>query len=200
MIPVVSAIKFRLAMGFTPGGSEIGSEISLIIYTDVKENDISLFGFANHQEREIFLLLKKVKGVGSKLALSIISSIGPSELLHNIGQGDVTGLCKIPGVGKKTAERLVVELREQVGQLVDDIVPGLSEQVEKISELKVETASGITTIAAGADAVLALERLGFSAEQGKKAVAAAVAQEKDLSPSVLKDAGELVKLALGHLS
>ncbi len=165
---------------------EIGDEISLIIYTDVRENDILLFGFTSQLEREVFLLLKKVKGVGSKVALAIISSIGPEPLLTTIGTSDITALTKVSGVGKKTAERIVVELRESVGALALGNVSPLSKKIEIIN------VSGFGNVAD--DAVLALEKLGFSRDRAQKAVS--VTLESGASS---EDAGELVKSALAYL-
>ena len=78
------------------------------MHTDVKENSISLYGFAELLEREVFLLLKKVKGIGSRTALAIISTIGPEGVLLGIGQQDVSALKRVSGVGNKTAERRCV--------------------------------------------------------------------------------------------
>jgi len=177
----------------------LGAEIQLIIYTDVRENAISLFGFSSSLEKETFLLLKKVKGIGSRLALAIVSSMGPEGLLVGIGQQDVKTLQQIPGIGKKTAERIIVELREQVGQLAYAGEAPLSASVEKIlvaENEEIVQSLGSTT---AADAVLALEKLGFSLEKAKLAVQKALEKESAQNPEITADAGELVRAALGNL-
>jgi len=168
---------------------DIGSEVQLVVHTDVKETSISLFGFGSQLEKEVFLMLRKVKGVGSRLALAIVSSVGAEELLVSIGQSDVSALKKVSGVGKKTAERVIVELRESVTALVEDRGISVSASAAK---------SPVTSQMGGAgdDAVLALQRLGFSKERATSAVERSLTRE--LSEPT-RDAGELVKEALAHL-
>jgi Holliday junction DNA helicase RuvA len=173
----------------------LGDELTLVIFTDVKENDISLYGFSSDLEKHVFLLLKKVKGVGSKLAIKILAAIEAKRILVAIGQSDVAVLTKIPGVGKKTAERVVVELREQVGDLVS--VPTLSTSVERLSS---GDSGPITAVESGPvdnDAVLALEKLGFPLERARVAVAEA---SKTLGAEISQqDAGDLLREALSRI-
>ncbi len=165
-----------------------GTEVTLTIYTDVRENAIVLYGFNSQLERQTFLLLKKVKGIGSKIALSVLSFQRPEELMIAIGNSNVTSLTKVPGIGKKSAERIIVELREQVSQFVSENCTPLTGNVE-IS--RVEPGIGLTSY----DAVLAMEKLGFSEEKAKAAVAEVVKNH----PHV-KDPGEMVGHALSYLS
>lgn len=165
-----------------------GTEVTLTIYTDVRENAIVLYGFDSQLERQTFLLLKKVKGIGSKIALSVLSSMRPEELMLAIGNSEVTSLTKVPGIGKKGAERIIVELREQVTQFVSEISSPISHGIE-ISNVK--SLGNSLTI----DAILAMEKLGFSEEKSKSAVDEVVKNH----PSV-KDAGEMVRHALSYLS
>lgn len=178
----------------------IGEGVAVVVYTDVKENSISLFGFANTLEREVFLLLKKVKGVGSKIALAIISAMGPERLLANIGRQDYSSLTAVPGIGKKLAERLVVELRESVGEMAYEINGDLKSQLEIITDAAAEKEIDGGNVAG--DAVLALEKLGFSRERSQRAVNLA-RKEATLSPQQLalleRDAGELVREALKNI-
>ncbi len=176
---------------------ELGEEATLVIYTDVKENDISLYGFSSDLEKHVFILLKKVKGVGSKLAMKILASVEARQILLAIGQSEVAVLTRIPGVGKKTAERVVVELREQVGELVS--IPSLSSSLERIP-LSAGGQAGSGKATGGTDdndAVLALEKLGFPLERARAAVAEASegmgAAAGDL------DAGDLLREALSRL-
>lgn len=94
-----------------------GGAVSLQIHTSVKEDAINLYGFRTQQEKELFQLLIGVSGVGPKLANGILSNSEPVELAESIMRGDLARLSAIPGIGKKTAERLVLELKEKVKKL-----------------------------------------------------------------------------------
>jgi Holliday junction DNA helicase RuvA len=96
------------------GIGEPGSAIALRVHTHVREEAIQLFGFASVLEQTLFEKLIGVSGIGPKLALAVLSGIEPPELLRAIRGSDVARLTRIPGVGKKTAERLVVELRDRL--------------------------------------------------------------------------------------
>ena len=175
----------------------VGSELKLIIYTDVKENAISLFGFSSVMERQVFLLTKKVKGIGSKSAMNIVSSLGAQALLSAIGRGDTDALKRVSGIGKKTAERIIVELREQVIAFVEEIMPhALAGSIEISGNVvrQKQTVSMVLTPGIENDAVLALEKLGVHADKAKLAVAAALETNKGI-----KDSGELVRLSLSNL-
>jgi Holliday junction DNA helicase RuvA len=91
---------------------EVGAPVSLLIHTHVREDALQLFGFLTPEEKTLFERLIGVSGVGPKLALNILSGIEAGELVAALKAGDVVRLTRIPGVGKKTSERLVVELRE----------------------------------------------------------------------------------------
>ncbi len=184
--------------------------LSLFVHTDVKENSISLYGFSDLLEREVFLLLKKVKGIGSRIALAIISSIGPEGVLLGIGQQDVSALKRVSGVGNKTAERIIVELREQVAELLKDVVS---------TGDRAQSGGGkviVGNFAAGAhsgsrapqksvpggvegDVILALEKLGFSGDRARQVVTLAIKEAESADPALRDDAGELLRLALGRL-
>jgi len=96
---------------------DIGSEISLRIYTHVREDAIQLFGFKSVEERDLYLLLISVQGVGAKSGISMLSGMSSDEIIAAIRSNDLVRLKSIPGVGLKTAERLVVELKDKVGKL-----------------------------------------------------------------------------------
>jgi len=110
-----------------------GSAVSLQIHTSVKEDAINLYGFRTQQEKELFQLLIGVSGVGPKLANGILSNSEPSELADSLLRGDLARLSAIPGIGKKTAERLVLELKEKVKKLglsqpTQDAAPAAAKQ------------------------------------------------------------------------
>jgi Holliday junction DNA helicase RuvA len=91
-----------------------GERATLRIHTHVREDALDLYGFATEEEQEVFRALVDVKGVGPRAAQNILSGIEPRDLAQAVAHGDVARLTKVPGVGKKTAERLVVELKEKL--------------------------------------------------------------------------------------
>ena len=94
-----------------------GLETKLYTYLNVREDALLLFGFASPEEHEMFLLLLNVTGVGPKMALAILSGMKPAGIRAAISRNDLTALTRISGVGKKTAERIVLELRDKIGQI-----------------------------------------------------------------------------------
>ncbi len=105
-----------------------GAPVRLEVVTHLREDGLTLFGFLERGEKEVFNLLRSVSGVGPKLALNILSGMPAAELRSALGGGDVQRLCRIPGVGKKIAERLVLELRERAREVdgfesIDGVAP-----------------------------------------------------------------------------
>lgn len=101
---------------------EPGTPVELRIHTHVREDVLQLFGFATPLEQALFLRLIAVNGIGPKAALAVLSGIEPPDLVRALRQGDIGRLTTIPGVGKKTAERLVVELRDRLSALATEPV------------------------------------------------------------------------------
>jgi Holliday junction DNA helicase RuvA len=97
---------------------EVGSEVALRIHTHVREDALSLFGFFTRLEQELFERLISVSGIGPKVALAVLSGIEPPDLVRAIERADLARLTAIPGVGKKTSERIVVELRDRLPRVV----------------------------------------------------------------------------------
>jgi Holliday junction DNA helicase RuvA len=95
----------------------IGEEVTLHIHTHVREDALALFGFLGEAEKEAFLLLMGVSGIGPRLALAILSNLSVSDIVRAIQSSDDSKLCSIPGIGKKTAARMVLELRDKVALL-----------------------------------------------------------------------------------
>ena len=116
--------------------------LSLHVHTVVREDALLLYGFAHLDERALFRALIKVNGVGPKVAIAILSSISPDDFIQCILQQNTTMLTKLPGIGKKTAERLVVEMKDSVQQFsptlqsTPQILPSMSQQEEAISALE----------------------------------------------------------------
>jgi Holliday junction DNA helicase RuvA len=98
----------------------VGEPVTLHSHLIVRDDALLLYGFATEQERDLFLLLIGVQGVGPKMALAVLSGGPPRELLGAVAGGDVARLQAVPGIGKRTAERIVVELREKVGAAPGD--------------------------------------------------------------------------------
>lgn len=99
---------------------DTGEKVGLHVYTHVREDAITLFGFRTPLEKQIFTLLISVSGIGPKLAINVLSGIGPDELLQAMARGDAARMQTIPGVGKKTAERIALELKEKALKLLGE--------------------------------------------------------------------------------
>lgn len=97
---------------------EIGREVTLFTHYAQKEDSVSLYGFLREAERRLFRDVQKVSGIGAKIALAVLSGVSVDEFGRLVHAGDVTALTRIPGIGKKTAERMVVELRDRAADFV----------------------------------------------------------------------------------
>jgi holliday junction DNA helicase RuvA len=121
--------------------------VSLHIYTHVREDALLLFGFKTKLEKSLFLMLIAVSGIGPKLAVNILSGIGPEELLEAMARGDALRLQSIPGIGKKTAERIVLELRDRaLKSLGDKEMPPVHVTEEKDRALETDALSALTNL------------------------------------------------------
>ena len=119
------------------------SDTETIIFTHfvVREDAHSLYGFANQEERDLFRNLIKVNGIGPKLGLTILSSIGPERFITYVSERDVTAITSIPGVGKKTAERLVLDLKDKLVNGFQTVVPMSPAGKESFQEAKLALVS-----------------------------------------------------------
>ena len=137
---------------------EQDESVSLHIHTHVREDALTLFGFQSPLEKDIFLMLISVSGIGPKLAINILSGIGPDELLGAMALGDAVRLQTIPGVGRKTAERIALELCDRASAVSSDLSiaspPAITDDHKRILD----------------DALSALLNLGYPAKSAKKAV------------------------------
>jgi Holliday junction DNA helicase RuvA len=158
----------------------LGERAKVPVYTEVREDALRLFGFADSLERQVFLLLLKVKGVGPKTALDIISAIDKVGLLRSIGSQDVATLQGTRGIGKKTAERIVLELRDRVTEFVTDL--------QSFEPAQVSGQSGVVH-----DAVEALIALGFPRRDVERIVRQV--SEQLTAPF---DSGAVVRESLRH--
>src|SRR6058998_785094 len=133
---------------------ELHAEVTLLIHTHVREDALALYGFVSAREKHFFELLLGASGVGPSLALKILSGMSVEELVPAIRTGDVARLTKIPGVGRKTAERMVVELKDKLEAVT------VAEEKLPASKAGVE-----------ADVVSALTNLGYDGRTAESAVA-----------------------------
>jgi Holliday junction DNA helicase RuvA len=154
-----------------------GGEVKLLAWHCVREDDEMLFGFAAKEEREMFLKLTQVSGVGPKIALAILSGSSIGELSLAIASGNAKRISSIKGVGKKTAEKICVELKDKVSALA-----ALASASRRGEDSKAPIVR---------DAILALSALGFGEENANKMVSKVISSE----PGV-KDAETLIRLAL----
>jgi Holliday junction DNA helicase RuvA len=134
---------------------DMGREVALRIHTHVREDQISLYGFATALEHQLFERLIGVNGIGPKLALAVLSGIEPRDFVHAVQQGDVARLTRIPGVGRKTAERMTLELRDRLPAV----------EPEAAAAAKPSAADGLRD-----DVVSALVNLGYQRPPVERAV------------------------------
>jgi len=166
-----------------------GERVTVITYTEVREDAIRLHGFADLLERQVFLLLLKVKGVGVKSASELLSQIDKCDLLRLIGVGDVKGLSGVRGLGKKSAERIVVELKDRVAEFA------LVEREVAHNERRPRSARGGNV---EGEAFAALCALGFSTEQARSALVRLKA-DTSIHVGLFTDAGSMVSAALRYV-
>jgi Holliday junction DNA helicase RuvA len=168
---------------------EPGAEISLYIHTHVRDDTLALFGFSTSLEKELFERLITISGVGPRLAVTILSGLSPEALASAVRQGDLKSIQGIPGVGKKTAERMVLELRDKLDGL------GLAEgDGETETEPLLDEAGQLA-----ADAISALENLGYRSAQAREAVRRVLAGQTRRAREQLNLEG-LLRGALGRLN
>ena len=144
---------------------ETGAEAALHIFTNVREDQIALFGFAERHEKLLFEKLLSISGIGPKLAITVLSGIAAERLVAAIRAGDHASLTKIPGIGKKTAERVVLELKDKLDDLAAGAVPAAIAGGRPMGS------------AAAEDALSALMNLGYARAAAERAIEAAVAKD-----------------------
>jgi Holliday junction DNA helicase RuvA len=175
----VSGVGYKVAIPLSTFYrlGEPGTEVELEIYTQVREDVLALFGFLTAQEQALFERLIAVSGVGPKLAVGILSGIEAVDLVEALRTSDVARLTRIPGVGKKTAERLVLELKDKVQGLAPDALTPAAPVAEPHEDL-----------------LSALVHLGYSRPEAERGLERAL---KGGAPERFED---LLRLTLRHLS
>ena len=164
--------KVHVPLSFLNNLTALGGEVMLHTHLAVREDDLSLYGFREHGELDFFLKLLNVAGIGPRGALAILTIFSPGELARAIIDEDIPLLTRVPGIGKKTAGRIILELKDKVSRLA------LEQDQEDTGRLNM-------------DAVEALEALGYPAAESRRAVQEALRGFEQRPP-----AAELVKASL----
>lgn len=151
---------------------EVGREVALFTHYAQKEDSVSLYGFLSEAERRLFRDVQKVSGIGAKIALAVLSGVSVGEFARLVQTSDVTALTRIPGIGKKTAERMVVELRDRAADLGGG-VPGASSSPIPAAPLS--------------EATIALQQLGYKPAEAQR-MAKAAAGEGDSAEAIIRKA------------
>ncbi|MFN2361001.1 MAG: Holliday junction branch migration protein RuvA [Marinobacter sp.] len=167
---------------------ENGSEVTLHAHFVVREDAQSLYGFSSRLDRDLFRLLIKVNGVGPKLAAGILSGLDANQFIRCVEARDASALVKLPGVGKKTAERLLIEMTDRIGQLEGQFVPASPNATAGAGE----SGGGDATVHhPSEEAEAALIALGYKPQEASKAISKVA--EDGMSSQ------ELIRLALRNM-
>jgi Holliday junction DNA helicase RuvA len=149
---------------------ETGREVALFTHYAVKEDTVALYGFLREAERTLFRTVQKVSGIGAKIALAVLSGTSTDEFARLVQAGDIAALTRIPGIGKKTAERIVVELRDRVDGLAT--VPGIAAGMPRDAQ---------------SEAVVALQQLGYKPAEAAR-LAKEAAADGDSAEAIIRKA------------
>jgi len=151
---------------------EAGREVSLFTHYAQKEDSVSLYGFLSEAERRLFRDVQRVSGIGAKIALAVLSGVSVDEFARLVQTGDVAALTRIPGIGKKTAERMVVELRDRAADLLGGASP---------------IATGKGPADPLSEAIVALQQLGYKPAEAQR-MAKAAASDGDAAETIIRKA------------
>ncbi|MDD3648211.1 MAG: Holliday junction branch migration protein RuvA [Candidatus Dojkabacteria bacterium] len=179
-IIICGGVGYRVELGSLAENLTEGDNISLYIHTHQRENELSLFGFSGKSDLDMFETLIDISGIGPKGALQLVSDIGVSQIIRAVVDRDVSCL-KVPGIGKKTAEKIILELRDKVekGSIVIEQGKGTSKTTQKLREV-----------------VGALKALGYNIRQAE-GVLTELKRENDWEDKTVQ---ELVKLSLNKIN
>ncbi len=182
------AYKIYISLKTFEALGEVGNDEKLYIHTNVKEDDISFYGFKSENERELFRALIKTSGVGPKLTLAILSTYNVREVISIVMENNVRLFTKVPGLGEKKAQKIILDLKDKVKKL--DILEIQSENTD-ISNGKpiISDTSNTRILLMKEDIKLALESLGYTNADVSKWI-----KEEELSN--VKDIGEVIKTIL----
>ena len=177
LIETAAGVGFEVLLSGSARGSLSGrTEGEVYTYLQVREDGVSLFGFSSSEEKEMFLKLISVSSVGPKMGIAALSQMSAGDIATAIATNDVKRLSAVKGMGKKTAERIILELREKVSAVTVQSVAG-------------ETVPAVQISASDEDAVVALMTLGFTRSESVKAISRARANGA-------KEIEDIIRLAL----
>lgn len=175
----INGVGYLVSVPLNAGASIQGEEAELFIQTEVREDAIQLFGFLTKEEKELFRILRDIQGIGPQTALAVLSSVSPEDFFRAVKEQNPSRFMGIPRVGKKTAERILLELKEKKFSFLDPSIPaGQSREAQDSFQ----------------DAVNALESLGYRTQEATRAVGEASKEEPGGGLETL------VRLALKKLS
>lgn len=169
---------------------DVGGEVVLYTHFSVSETMQQLFAFYTIEERQLFRTLIKVNGVGPKMALAILSGMAVNDFIHCVTAGNTAALAKVPGIGKKTAERLIVEIKDRLG----DIDHQSADNSRVASPSPPQTVAADSRVNSVADAESALIALGYRPAIAAKMIASATLSAS--ADNAVGDSEQLIKLAL----
>lgn len=149
----------------------VGQGVSLFTHYAQKEDSVSLYGFLSEAERRLFRDVQKVSGIGAKIALAVLSGVSVNDFARWVQTGDVTALTRIPGIGKKTAERMVLELRDRAADLAGG--PSLAEAGQGLDALS--------------ESIIALQQLGYKPAEAER-MAKKAAADGDSAEAIIRKA------------
>jgi|YelNatPaOPRAMG01_1025707.scaffolds.fasta_scaffold03553_7 Holliday junction DNA helicase, RuvA subunit len=155
-----------------------GENVSLFTVLQIRDENLNLFGFATLEEKRLFKLLIGVSGIGPRTALSLLSAASVEDISKFVAGGDAGALTAIPGIGRKTAERVIIELRDKLGKIIPVSIEGV-DQISANEDVRNEALDALLT-------------LGYSQSQSEKAIRSAIKK----SPSVQSSTEELLRAAL----
>ena len=164
----VGGVGFRVFVveSLLDGTARVGQTIELFTYLCVRENNLSLYGFHSLEAHDLFVTLLGVSGIGPRTALAILSSFSPETLRGAIASGDASALTHIPGIGRKTAQRLILDLRDKIGMAAEPWVAAPLQEGD-------------------ADVINALTSLGYSLSEAHNALAAVSETTKEVDERIL---------------
>ena len=180
-------LEVRVPLSLLDELPKVGEEVKIYTYFQVREDSMSLYGFLSRQDREMFQQLLGVNGVGPKGALGILSALRPDDLRLAILSGDAKAISRAPGIGVKTAQRVILDLKDKVS--ADDILSSVAEDGESSGDISWQGSGGDAV----KEAIQALVALGYTNAEAARAV-----RRTEVTDTMAAE--EILKASLRHLS
>ena len=180
-------LEVRVPLSLLDELPKVGEEVKIYTYFQVREDSMSLYGFLSRQDREMFQQLLGVNGVGPKGALGILSALRPDDLRLAVLSGDAKAISRAPGIGVKTAQRVILDLKDKVS--ADDILSSVAEDGESSGDISWQGSGGDAV----KEAIQALVALGYTNAEAARAV-----RRTEVTDTMTAE--EILKASLRHLS